>query len=178
MGLGLGLLVISIVSPESEHSSAATRSPFLLLTCSASSGQQGRGGEIVVGGVEGLQLKASSDFSSLSPLRGPGGKRYFVYKAYLAVSPTVTGYATVSIVSPKDARLFYGRSSEVGALASRAGGIGLVTASRRGVRLPVCGQRFTGYVGGFIIRKPSLISVVVTSPHGATQRTTIDVGTK
>src|SRR5450631_73171 len=132
MGLGLVLLVISIVSSGSEHSSAAAHSPFLLLTCSASSGQQGRGGEKVVGGVEGLQLKASSDFSSLSPLRGPGGKRLFVYKAYLAVSQ----YATVSIVSPKDASLFYGRSSEVGALASRAGGIGLVTASRRGVRLP------------------------------------------
>ena len=132
----------------------------------------------MIGGVEGLQLNGSGNFSSLTPLRGPGGKRYYVYKAYLAVSPSVTRYATVSVVSPKDATLFYGRASEVGNLANRAGGIGLVTASRRGVRLAVCGREFTGYVGGFIVEKPTLVTVVVTSPHGPIQRTTIDIGTK
>ena len=99
-------MTLAIISSDSVHSSAATHTQFLSLTCSESAGQQGRGGEKVIGGVEGLQLNGSGNFSSLTPLRGPGGKRYYVYKAYLAVSPSVTGYATVDVVLAKRCNAF------------------------------------------------------------------------
>lgn len=178
VGVGLAFSTVSANGAESQHSSAAARSVVIRLTCSESAGQQHRGAERVVGGVEGLELKSSGEFSSLTPIRGPGGKHYYVYKAFLAVSPTVSRYATVTVVSPKTATLFYGRSSEVGKLASRADGEALVAASRRRVRLPVCGRAFTGFVGGFVVAGPSRVTVVVASPHKLSQRVTIDVGTK
>ena len=154
----------SFASPR-PHSAVGT----IVLTCAESAGQQGRGGEVVVGGVEGLKLAASSHFSALGPVRGPGGKRYFVVKDFLAVSAAAAPYATVTIVSPRSASLFYGRSGS-------SFGLALVAASRRSVRLPVCGPRFTGYVGGFVVTGPTTVTFSVTSPHLVTQRVTVPIG--
>ena len=158
--------------------SASSGAPNLItLDCADSAGQQTRDGEKVVGGVEGLVLPGSGEPSALSPLRGVDGRRYFVYKAFLAVSSNAAPYATVSIVSPKGASLFYGSAGEVGRLSSSQHGRALVAASRTHVRLEVCGAGFTGYVGGVIVEKPTMVTFAVSSPHRTSQRVSIPVGT-
>lgn len=129
----LGAILLTSVMGSSPATTLRT------LRCSDSVGQQGRGGEKVVGGVEGLVLPGSGDPASLLSLRSADGQRFFVYKAFLAVSAKVAPYATVTVVSPPSAKLYYGPSSVVGTLASRSRGRGLITASTSQVRLPVCG---------------------------------------
>jgi hypothetical protein len=147
----------------------------ITLRCSDSVGQQGRGGEKVVGGVEGLVLPGSGAASSLRPLRSASGQRYYVYKAFLAVSASAAPYATVSVVHP-NATLYYGAPSVVGKLANAKEGRELIAASRSQVRLPVCGKNFTGYVGGIIVAKPTSVTLSVSSPHQAMQRVTVFIG--
>jgi hypothetical protein len=149
---------------------------LITLRCSDSVGQQGRGGERVVGGVEGLVLTGSGDSATLTPLRSANGRRYFVYKAFLAVSATAAPNATVSVLRPPTARLYYGSPTDVGTLANNEQGRGLIEASKSQVRLPVCGAKFTGFVGGIIVVKPSSVTFSVSSPHMPTERVTISVG--
>lgn len=153
-------------------------STVLILNCSDSVGQQGRGGETVIGGVEGLVLPGSGDPAALRSLRGPDGHQYFVYKAFLAVSAASKPYATVSVVRPRGATMFYGSPSLVGALASRVRGRGLVSSSKPQVRLQVCGPKFTGYVGGIIVEQPTSVTFAVSSPHHRTERVTISIGNR
>ena len=177
---GVGVLFWRNSETETRFgSSSLTPSSFNLITlnCADSAGQQTRDGERVVAGVEGLVLPGSGDPSALSPIRDAHGRRYFVYKAFLAVSSKAAPYATVSIVSPKGATLVYGSAVEVGRLSASYRGQGLVTASRSRVRLPACGSGFTGYVGGIIVVKPTLVTLAVSSPHRTTKRVTISVGT-
>ena len=141
------------------------------LTCAESAGQQGRGGESVVGGVEGLVLPGSSDPSALNPIIGPAGRRYYVYKAFLAVASSDTPFATVSIVSPPSARLYYGSPDRL--LGDRA----LVSAARKRVRLPVCGKRFSGYVGGIVLVAPSRVTFEVNAPRRRAVRVGVSIGT-
>jgi hypothetical protein len=148
----------------------------MILSCSDSVGQQGRGGEKVIGGVEGLVLPGSGDPAVLRSLRGADGHQYFVYKALLAVSEASAPYATVSVLRPQSAKMFYGSPSLVGTLASSAQGRGLISASKPQVRLPVCGPNFTGYVGGIIVVKPTSVTFAVSSPHKKTERVTVSIG--
>lgn len=129
-----------------------------------------------MGGVEGLVLPDSGDPASLLPLRSADGQRYFVYKAFLAVSEKVAPYATVTVVSPRSAKLYYGPSSTVGALANRSQGRGLIAASTSQVRLPACGPNFTGYVGGIIVVKPTSVTFAVSSRHEPSERVTVRIG--
>jgi hypothetical protein len=167
-----GVVVTSLIGFERSSPAATLRT----LRCSESVGQQRRGGEKVVGGVEGLVLPGSSDPASLLALRSADGQRYYVYKAFLAVSEKVAPYATVAVVSPRSATLYYGSSSAVGNLATRSQGRGLIAASTSQVRLPVCGPDFTGYVGGIIVVKPTTVTFAVSSPHGNTERVAVRIG--
>lgn len=151
----------------SDVGHGAARSGAIVLTCADSVGQQGRGGETVVGGVEGLILPGSAEPAALTPVLGAGGRRYDVYKAFLAVSAADAPYATVSIVSPTTARLYYGRP---------LGDQGIVRAGRRQVRLPVCGRRFSGYVGGVVLAAPSHVTFEVTTPRGHPVRVDVSIG--
>ena len=155
---------------------ASSPSNLITLRCSESVGQQGRGGEKVVGGVEGLVLPGSGDPAALSPLRSADGHRFFVYKAFLAVAAAAAPNATVSIVRPQSARLYYGTPTKVGTLAESEQGRGLIEASKSMVRLPVCGPDFTGFVGGIIVVRPTSVTFAVSSPHLKTARVTISVG--
>ena len=163
------LLLINFIEP-----SASTT--MMILSCSDSVGQQGRGGEKVIGGVEGLALPGSGDSALLRSLRSADGQRYFVYKAFLAVSAATAPYATVSVVSPQSAKLYYGSPGVVGTLTNSAQGRGLITASKSQVRLPVCGPNFTGFVGGIIVVKPTSVTFAVSSPHKKTKRVTVSIG--
>ena len=149
---------------------------MMILSCSESVGQQGLGGEKVIGGGEGLALPGSGDPALLRSLRGADGQRYYVYKAFLAVSAATAPYATVSVVSPQSAKMYYGSPGVVGTLANNAQGRGLISASKSQVRLPVCGPNFTGFVGGIIVVKPTSVTFAVSSPHNKTKRVTISIG--
>ncbi len=177
VGAGAGLWLFSATPPRSAPSST-TRSALstITLTCNDSAGQQGRGGETLVAGVEGLVLPGSGDPAALYPIQGAGGTRYFVYKAFLGVSAAAAPYATVSIMSPTSAELYYGSSAGVGELTGSAQGQALVAASRRQVRLPACGRNFTGYVGGVIVTAPGWVTFAVSSPHGRTERVNVPIG--
>jgi len=150
---------------------------MITLRCSDSVGQQGRDGETVVAGVEGLVLPGSDDPAGLNPIQGAGGKRYFVYKAFLAVSARAAPYATVSIVRPTSAKLYYGSSGGVDELTGSAQDRALVAASRSQVRLAVCGPDFTGYVGGIVVTGPTWVTFAVSSPHLRTERVSVPIGT-
>lgn len=176
-GVAVGLRVSSGTPAQRDRSAGVRGGASLLsLTCRDSAGQQGRGGETLVGGVEGLVLPGSGDPAGLYPIRGAGDKRYFVYKAFLAVAAASAPYAVVSIVRPADATLYYGPAGKVGALVSTAGGRPLVAASRSRVRLSVCGPRFTGYVGGIVVAGPTWVTFAVSSPHHRTVRVRIPIG--
>lgn len=172
--LAMGLAACS-GSPTHPKQPAASAT-LLSLTCSDSVGQQGRSGETVVGGVEGLVLPGSDDPAGLYPMRAAGGRRYYIYKAFLAVSPAAAPFATVSIIRPAGARLVYGSSSRIGALVSAHTAQALIAASRTKVRLPVCGSRFTGFVGGIVVAGPACVTFEVSSPSAPAATVSVPIG--
>jgi hypothetical protein len=162
--------------PEHPATSPAASSP-LSLTCSDSVGQQGQDHETVTGGVEGLVLPGSDDPAGLYPIgAASNGTRYFIYKAFLAVSASVAPFATVSITRPASARLVYGSPPRIGALFTTRSGRALLAASRTTVRLPVCGPRFTGYTGGVIVTGPACVTFEVSSPSVRAAIVTVPIG--
>jgi hypothetical protein len=176
--IGAGLLACSSTPAHPEHPapSQVTSSP-LSLSCSDSVGQQGQDHETVIGGVEGLVLPDSANPDGLYPIgAASGGNRYFIYKAFLAVSASAAPFATVSITRPASARLIYGSSSRIGALFGTRSGQPLLAASRRTVRLPVCGPRFTGFVGGIIVAGPSCVTIEVSSASERAATVTVPIG--
>ena len=128
-----------------------------------------RSHETVVGGVKGLVLPGSDDPASLSPLGGRDGRRYFVYKAFLAVSSTAP-FAVASVIRRASARLVYGASTKLGA------GDGLVTGSRPSVGLPTCRAEFTGFVGGIILTRPTCVTFEVSSPDAKKAIASVEIG--
>ncbi|HEY1003539.1 MAG TPA: hypothetical protein VGD83_28250 [Streptosporangiaceae bacterium] len=162
--------------PEHPAPSPVASSP-LSLSCSDSVGQQGQDHETVTGGVEGLVLHGSDDPAGLYPIgAASGGKRYFIYKAFLAVSASAAPFATVSITRPASARLLYGSPSRIGALFTTRSGQALLAASRSTVRLPVCGPHFTGFTGGVIVTGPACVTFEVSSPSATAATVTVPIG--
>lgn len=179
IAIGVALFSGALLGSIAAQSvSSASSAPLLVLKCSDSAGQQGKGQEVVVGGVEGLTLPTSSSPSGLEPIRASNGRPFLIYKTFLAVSSSVSPFATVSILSPSSASLVYGSSERIGALSSSPHGEALVHASATGVRLAVCGSRFTGYVGGIIIAHPACVTFAVSSSHRRTVKVVEPIGTR
>jgi hypothetical protein len=175
--IGAGLSACSGAPARSPHSpSGLAASSLIALSCADSAGQQGADHETVVGGVEGLVLPGSGDPAGLYPIRASDGRRYFVYKAFLAVSASAAPYAVVSITRPAAARLVYGSPLRIGELVSASSGQALVAASRARVRLPVCGPRFTGFVGGIIVPGPACVTFEVSSPSARAATVSVPIG--
>lgn len=173
-----GLTACSSAPARPDHPvpGPATSSP-LSLRCSDSAGQQGQNHEILTGGIEGLVLPGSGDPAALYPFGAArGGRRHFIYKAFLAVSAAAAPFATVSVTRPASARLVYGSPSRMGALFSSRSGQALLTASRTAVRLPVCGPRFTGFTGGVIVTGPACVTFTVSSPSRQAATVTVPIG--
>jgi hypothetical protein len=145
------------------------------LTCADSAGQQGRGDETVVGGVEGLALRDSGNPANLNLVTASDGQRYYFDKVFLAVSHSVAPYANVTILRPSSARLIYGPSVS-GDITSRAVVSAMVAASRRRIRMPICGPRYTGFVGAIIVARPALVTFSVSSPHRRIDMVTVPIG--
>lgn len=120
-GAGYRTLVIfeysSSIRPSPRSSERVEHDHAQLRGLGRPTGTRGREGHW---GVEGLVLLASGDPAALNPISGPHGKRYFVYKAFLAVVSSAARCATVSIVSPASATLYYGSSGGVDELVGRA----------------------------------------------------------
>src|SRR6266478_5325147 len=118
--IGASLAACSGAPARPEHPAPGPATSSLLsLSCSDSAGQQGRDHETVTGGVEGLALPGSGDPAGLYPIgTTTSGKRYFIYKAFLAVSASAAPFATVSVTRPAGARLVYGSPSRIGELFS------------------------------------------------------------
>jgi hypothetical protein len=57
-----------------------------------------------------------------------------------------------------------------------ASGQALVAASRSKVRLPVCGPRFTGFVGGIIVTGPACVTFQVSSPSARAATVSVPIG--
>jgi hypothetical protein len=174
--IGAGLSACSGAPTHDGHLAPGRAvSPLLSLSCADSAGQQGAGHEVVTGGVTGLVLPGSDDPAGLYPIRGADGKRYFVYKAMLAVSASAAPHATVSVIRPAGARLVYGSASHIGELGVSSGQ-GLVAASRARVRLPVCGPRFSSYVGGIVVPRPECVTFRVSSSSARLATVSVPVG--
>jgi hypothetical protein len=163
-------------SPSGRAGEDANTSSLIALHCSESVGQQGRDHEISVDGVEGLVLPGSNQPASIYTIRSADGRRYFIYKAFLAVASFAAPFATVSVVKPGNAGLVYSSSGRIGSMFSSRNGEALVAASRRAVRLPVCGKRFTGFVGGIILARYSCVTFAVSSPHRRTETVSVAIG--
>lgn len=175
--IGASLAACSGAPARPEHPAPGpATSSVLSLSCSDSAGQQGRDHGTVIGGVEGLALPGSGDPAGLYPIATRGGKRYFIYKAFLAVSASAAPFATVSVTRPAGASLVYGSPSRIGELFSTRSGQALLAASRNTVRLPVCGPRFTGFTGGVIVTGPACVTFQVSSPHAQEATITIPIG--
>ena len=176
--IGASLSACSNAPARPEHFvPGPATSSLLSLSCSESAGQQGGDHETVTGGVEGLVLPGSDDPAGLYPIgRASGGKRYFIYKAVLAVSAPAAPFATVSITRPAGATLVYGSPSRIGELFSARSAQALVAASRSKVRLPVCGPRFTGFTGGVIVTGPTCVTFEVSSPSARAATVTVPIG--
>lgn len=173
---GLSACSSAPARPEHPAPSPVASSP-LSLSCSDSVGQQRQDHETVTGGVEGLVLHGSDDPAGLYPIgAASGGKRYFIYKAFLAVSASAAPFATVSIARPASARLLYGSPSRIGALFTTRSGQALLAASRSTVRLPVCGPHFTGFTGGVIVTGPACVTFEVSSPSATAATVTVPIG--
>lgn len=175
--IGVGLAACS-AAPAHPHTSVpgAARSSLLSLNCSESADQQGRDHETVLAGVEGLVLPGSDDPAGLYPIRAADGQRYFVYKDFLAVSAADAPFATVAVIRPAGAALVYGSSSRIGEMFSASSGQGLVAASRRTARLPVCGPRFTGFAGGVIVTGAACVTFEVSSPSARPRTVSVPIG--
>jgi hypothetical protein len=177
IGVGISACSGGPARPEPPSPSPATSS-VLSLSCTESAGQQGQGDETVTGGVEGLTLPGSDDPADLYPIGTTGGgTRYFIYKAFLAVSAAAAPFATVSVTRPASARLVYGSASRIGTVSGTGSGRAMLAASRRAVRLPVCGPRFTGFPGGVIVTGPACVTFTVSSPASRTATVTVPIGT-
>ncbi len=175
-GLIVALIGASLAACSNLPGRPARPAP-LSLSCSDSAGQQGRDNERVIGGVEGLVLPESGDPAGLYPVGEPGsGKRYYVYKAFLAVAASAAPFATVTVIRPASARLVYGSPSRIADLFSADEGQPLVAAALRQVRLPVCGPGFTGFVGGIIVTGPACVTFEVSSPSGRAARVAVPIG--
>src|SRR5262249_33262914 len=126
-------------------------------TCSDSPGQQGGGSaaQRLVNGVDGFIGDADPADVASVPVQRLNGVTYLVWKTALAVAPDARPYRTVSVVRPPSARLEY-------AIGTHA-----PPPSRR-VRMPVCGDRYTLFIGGIFVRSPACVDLAVAGPGSTT----------
>jgi len=153
----LAVLAIAIVGCTSAAPAKTTSATTVAVdTCRDSAGQQGNDpGVRLVNGVEGFVGDPNSYDAPYRVIRN--GHHYIAWKFALAVAPNAGPYRTISVVHPASARLAYPRELAIG------------------VRLPVCGRRYTLYVGGVFVTRRSCVSLAVTSPSGKAVTVTMPV---
>jgi len=139
----------------------ATPNAIATLTCHATAGQQGADPHALrVNGVESIALRGDSNSADPLPVWHVAGRRYLIWKTFLAVAAASRPYRVVTVTSPATARLYYASAARWGAASGR----GEIGAAPRQVRLPVCGRRFTGYTGGILVTHPACVHLAVRGP--------------
>jgi hypothetical protein len=143
-----------------------------VLSCRASAGQQGADPQArQAGGVESFALRGDANVDDALPRWRVGGRRYLIWKVFLALAARARPYRIVTVTSPSSARLFYASPARWGEVSGR----GSIGAASRQIRLPVCGQRFTGYTGGILVTHPACVRLTVSAPGRKAAAATVTV---
>jgi hypothetical protein len=143
-----------------------------VLSCRASAGQQGVDPQArQVNGVESFALRGDQNADDTLPAWRVGGRRYLIWKTFLAVAADARPYRVVTVSSPSTARLFYAAPRRCGAISGR----GKVGSAPRQIRLPVCGRRFTGYTGGILVTHPACVKLKVSGPERKTATVAVPI---
>jgi hypothetical protein len=148
---------LTLLSSPSQTLSFASHG---VLTCHDSAGQQDRDTSParLVNGVDGF-IGDTNAYDRL-PTQYLAGQRYLAWKTALSVGSAARPFRTVTVISPASARLGYGNGP---------------LAPARSVRLPVCGSRYTLYVGGIFVRHPACVLLAVRGPAGRTRTVSVPV---
>jgi hypothetical protein len=167
------LLALAVVTGGCEGGPAVSPAgSAAALSCRASAGQQGADPQArQVNGVESFALRGDTNAYDSLPAWDSGGRRYLIWKTYLAVSAAARLYRVVAVVSPATARLFYASPARWGAASSRR----IVGTLLRRVRLRACGRRYAGYTGGILITGPACVTLAVTGPGRAAAEVTVPI---
>jgi hypothetical protein len=164
------LLVIAAVLSACSHGRAGSvaNEPEALLSCRDSAGQQPSDPSArPLNGVESAAwLGDTNSYDALPSWRSRDGRRYLVWKTYLAVAPRARPYRVITVASPASARLFYASPARWGAVS----GAPVIPRPPRSVRLVSCGRQYAGFTGGILIVRPACVTLTITGP-GRTPRT-------
>jgi hypothetical protein len=150
----------------------ATPDAVVALTCRATAGQQGADPHALrVNGVESFALRGDSNPDDPLPTWRIAGRRYLIWKTFVAVAADARPYRIVTVTSPATARLYYASPTRWGAVSGQA----TINAAARQIRLPVCGRRFTGYTGGILVTHPACVRLSVRGPGRKAATVTVTV---
>jgi len=169
------LVTLAAIVTGCSHrpASPATSGGTAVLSCRDAAGQQPADPQAwPVNGVESFALSGDTNINDNLPAwTSRDGRRYLIWKAFLAVAASARPYRIVAVTSPGTARLFYASPARWGAV-SDSKTIG--TAPRR-VQLPACGMQYTGYTGGILITHPACVTLAVSGPGSNAVTMTVPV---
>jgi hypothetical protein len=155
-------------TPAHGRTRPVASAPETLLSCGDSAGQQA--GDLSARPVNGVESAAwlgdTNAYDTLPAWRSRDGRRYLVWKTYLAVAPGARPYRTITVTSPGSARLFYASPARWGAVS----GAPVTPRPPRAVRLASCGRQYAGFTGAILIVHPACVTLTITGP-GRTPRT-------
>jgi hypothetical protein len=169
------LLVIAAGLSACGHGRArpVANEPGTLLSCRDSAGQQPSDPSArPVNGVESAAwLGDTNAYDALPAWRSRDGRRYLVWKAYLAVAPGARPYRIITVTSPASARLFYASPARWGAVS----GTPVIPLPPRAVRLSSCGHQYAGFTGGILIAHPACVTLTITGPGRTPRSVTVPI---
>src|SRR5215471_190985 len=173
-GLAVPVTLAAVITGCSHPPAApAASGGTTVLSCRDAAGQQAADPRArLVNGVEGVALHGDTNTSDHLPaLTSRDGRRYLIWKTFLAVAATAWPYRTVTVTRPATAGLFYASPAHWGSLS---GGKAIGAPPRR-IQLPVCGKHYTGYTGGILIAHPACVTLAVSGPGSNAVTVTVPV---
>ena len=169
------LLVIATGLSACSHGRArpVAREPETRLSCRDSAGQQpGDPSARALNGVESAAWLGDTDsYDALPAWRSRDGRRYLVWKTYLAVAPGARPYRVITVASPASARLFYASPARWGT----ASGAAVISRPPRSVRLASCGRQYAGFTGGILVVRPACVTLTITGPDRPPRSVTVPI---
>ena len=168
------LAAAAVIAGCSHHQAARAASESVdVLSCHDAAGQQPADPQArPVNGVESFALNGDTNtFDALPAWMSSDGHRYLIWKVYLAIAASARPYRVVAVTSPATARLFYASPARWGAMS----GSQAIGAPPRQIRLPVCGELYTGYTGGILITRPACVTLAVSGPASKVATVTVPV---
>lgn len=142
-----------------------------VLSCGDSAGQQAGSGRRV-NGIESAALRGEPNaYDPLPAWHTRAGRKYLVWKVFLAVAPRAGPFRLVTVIRPASARLFYASPGRWGAMSSAK----FIPPPQRAVRLAACGRKFAGYTGGILVTRPACVTISVTGPGSRPGTVTVPI---